>query len=499
MNNTTSQTRLWYSSTNMIFWGILTLTIFGWVAAILEFVFGIYSIFFHFVDSFLSTLRQFGHSNNELSEIYTIYDNISVTMRIFEIFTIIGWVLYVVGLSQFKKAQISERGFRYTSSLNTACWLGISSICCYFIGGFVGAFGILFNFTGWILTLVSFFIFRSAFNNLSFEKSWNQKAQSGAGTLCSSYTLAIILMFLPIISTIIILSIIAGAVDNIVLFFKEFNIAGIEALYQHFAGILVVIILFIIISVILWILKTVFLFSGWNKIKNGGLNRKAAVSNQNKYAAETSESEGDLIAFEGETDNHISEEYEDDSTDDEDEDSNRGWIIGGCIAGAIILLIILLRFCSGGQSQQNNDINNDSAAMAGMLFPTAEEESTEQETTDEEMENSYDDTTEPDTEPDGNEYTTHYRGTINNKYEIEMTLRTDGGAYYCGEYFYTSRKTPIGLSGQLNEYTDNLVLDEYNGTDKTGTFEGTLSEYRYSGTWTSADGETTYPFSLTIK
>lgn len=407
MNNTTSQTRLWYSSTNMIFGGILTLTIFGWIAAILD-VFGMLSLFKNLAESLFYMIRPFAKFEDEAPEIYTKYNNIAATMRIFEIFTIIGWVLYVVGLSQFKKAQISERGFRYTSSLNTACWLGISSICCYFIGGFVGAFGILFNFTGWILSLISLFIFRSAFNKLSCEKSWNQKAQNGASTLCSSYTLAIILMVLPIICTIIMLSIIAGAIDNIVLSFKEFNIAGIEALKQYLAGILVLITLFSIISIILWILKTVFLFSGWNKIKNGGLNRKAAVSNQNKYAAETSESEGDLIAFESETDNYISEEYEDDSTDDEDEDSNRGCIIGGCIAGAIILLIILLRFCSGGQSQQNNDINNDSAAMAGMLLPTAEEEATEQETTDEEMEESLVDTTEPDTEPDGNEYSYSY-------------------------------------------------------------------------------------------
>ncbi|NPD91469.1 hypothetical protein [Xylanibacter muris] len=102
-------------------------------------------------------------------------------------------------------------------------------------------------------------------------------------------------------------------------------------------------------------------------------------------------------------------------------------------------------------------------------------------------------------EPAGEEYTHSYKGTVDDKYAIEMTLTSDGGAYYTGEYFYTKNKTPIQLRGQLTDDIKHLVLEEYEGMNMIGKFEGTLSDNGYSGTWTSADGNTSYPFSVTVK
>ncbi len=102
-------------------------------------------------------------------------------------------------------------------------------------------------------------------------------------------------------------------------------------------------------------------------------------------------------------------------------------------------------------------------------------------------------------EPAGDEYTHSYQGTINGVNAIEMTLTTDGGAYYSGEYFYTKNKQPIQLRGQLTDDNEHLVLEEYAGMNMTGKFEGTLTRNGYSGTWTSADGEKSYPFSITKK
>ncbi len=99
----------------------------------------------------------------------------------------------------------------------------------------------------------------------------------------------------------------------------------------------------------------------------------------------------------------------------------------------------------------------------------------------------------------GDEYTHTYTGTINGKYAIEMTLTTDGGAYYTGEYFYTKNKTPIQLRGQLTDDYEHLVLEEFVGMNMTGKFEGTLSPKRYHGTWTNADGSKYYSFDVTAK
>lgn len=106
-------------------------------------------------------------------------------------------------------------------------------------------------------------------------------------------------------------------------------------------------------------------------------------------------------------------------------------------------------------------------------------------------------TTPSSEEPEEDRYTHTYKGAINNRYAIEMTLTSDGETDYTGEYFYTKNKTPIQLRGMLTD--GRLVLEEYVGMNLTGKFEGTLSRNSYSGTWTSSDGKTSYPFSVYIK
>ena len=105
-------------------------------------------------------------------------------------------------------------------------------------------------------------------------------------------------------------------------------------------------------------------------------------------------------------------------------------------------------------------------------------------------------TKQEESEPEGDMYTHHYKGSIDNKYAIEMTLTTDGGAYYTGEYMYVKNKRPIQLSGQRVDDGDRLVLEEYVGDKMTGRFDGILGHTGYSGTWTSADGSRSYPFSV---
>lgn len=102
-------------------------------------------------------------------------------------------------------------------------------------------------------------------------------------------------------------------------------------------------------------------------------------------------------------------------------------------------------------------------------------------------------------EPESENNTRTYHGTINNKYAIEMTLTSDGSVYYSGEYFYTKSKSPIQLRGKLTDGSGYLVLEEFVGMNMTGKFEGTISRGGYSGTWTSADGKTSYPFNVSIK
>lgn len=215
MNQSSSRIQLWKTSTNLIFWGVLALTLFGWFAAISESIYSFLSIFFNIVERYSELAMQFGQENDKLSKAIGYYHNTATVMRIFEILSIAGWVMYVIGLSKFKNSQITERAQWLTGNLKSACWLGIAGIFCYFLAGFLGWFGFLFRFVGWILNLISLFKFAGAFNKLSREKSWNQHARQGAKNLKTSYTFAIILQFLPIIIGLIVLFVGIGMIGEL--------------------------------------------------------------------------------------------------------------------------------------------------------------------------------------------------------------------------------------------------------------------------------------------
>ncbi len=200
----------------MIFWGVLVLTLFGWFASITESIYSFLGIVFNTAENLSDMAMQYAdHQNEKLSKAIGYYDNVGTAMRIFEVITIAGWVFYVNGLSKLKTSQISEHGRWLTGKLNSACWLGISGILCYFIAGFLGWFGFLFRFVGWILNLISLFKFAGSFNKLSREKSWNQHARKGAKNLNTSYTFAIILQFLPIIIGLVVLFVGIGMIGDL--------------------------------------------------------------------------------------------------------------------------------------------------------------------------------------------------------------------------------------------------------------------------------------------
>lgn len=201
----TNQSRTWHDSSAMISWGILALTLFGLIASVLESIFGIFDGFFKLLNTYADMASQLGAGDNNFYKLIRIYENTTLSMRVFQILTIAGWVFYVYGLSRFRHAQTTERAAGLTGRLYSACWLGLVSMLCYFLASWLGWFGVLFRLTGWILLLVSLFKFRSTFSHLTREESWNATAQRGAATLRTSYTLAIILQFFPLICGIVLL------------------------------------------------------------------------------------------------------------------------------------------------------------------------------------------------------------------------------------------------------------------------------------------------------
>lgn len=89
-----------------------------------------------------------------------------------------------------------------------------------------------------------------------------------------------------------------------------------------------------------------------------------------------------------------------------------------------------------------------------------------------------------------------YEGSINNKYQITMTL-TKTGNVLSGSYAYATIGTSIKVAGTIDE-NGAIVLNEYSDSDKLlGTFNGTYRAEGISGNWNRANSDKLLPFLLT--
>lgn len=459
MNTSFSPSMQWRSSSAMIFWGVLVLTLFGWIASILESIFSIMDYTYKIVAGVGQTLTFYGEKADTYIAFLNAHSTVASSMRVFEVLTLGGWVVYVVGLSQFKTAQITERGRWLAGSLNTACWLGLISMLCYFLAGFAGWLGLLLRFIGWILLLVSLFKFRGASGKLSYEQSWNERAQSGARNLRLSYTVAIILQFFPLICGMVVLFVGFGMIGNIGGLLSNGGMDSIDMIKEAIAGALGLILILGLTALVLWILQFINLLSGWKRIKNGGLVREKESETTSQEAPAT---EGIQTPVTRPVTEPIKERIEN-AFDDNDlpkSSGKQGWVIGSCIAGTLVV-ILTLWLCFGQKGQEATSLQT---------------------------------TTEAYSRPNS------YKGTIDNQYEIEMTFKADGDAYFNGSYHYTKNNNakPIQLRGRLINGHDHLILDEYVGDKKTGTFDGHLIRSSYRGTWTSANEKKQFPFNVTL-
>lgn len=503
-----SETRAaWRPSTTMIFCGVLALTIFGWFTAILEPIYAALDAIFS-ITAKEQDISLLAVASDSTRTFLRIYDNVAITTRIFQIITLAGWVVYVVGLSQFRNAQVTRRGLRLSGSLNAACWLGLSAIFCGFIAGFLGMFGFLFRFIGWILMLISLFKFRSTFYELSWEDSWNKKAKTGAVSLKISYTLAIILEFYPLICGIMLFFIALGAIGNPGSIANDFVDNGMGVLVQYFAGGIGFVILLIIAGLILWICKIVYLFAGWNEIRKGSISRKILTGQQQADIIddeddedEEYDNENSVVMAEPDSAGHkeeanIQETEEEEEEKEYESDNKRNWLLWGSIVGAVLIVAFIFWFCLSGNGR---DKENSSTPLTEIEFSEELDESespTSSKIKDtEDFEQSDTEDFQSNDEPVSDTGTPIYKGSINGQYAIEMTLIADGSEV-TGEYRYIKNKTSMQLRGEFTDGYEHLVLEEYKGLTMTGKFEGTLANGVYDGTWTSADGEKSYPFTV---
>ena len=86
-------------------------------------------------------------------------------------------------------------------------------------------------------------------------------------------------------------------------------------------------------------------------------------------------------------------------------------------------------------------------------------------------------------------------GAINNKYQISMEITIQGGNVY-GNYGYDSQTGKLVLNGTIDAQGNVVMYESDNRGQRTGIFRGTIDPEGggISGTWSSPDGRTAYPF-----
>lgn len=91
------------------------------------------------------------------------------------------------------------------------------------------------------------------------------------------------------------------------------------------------------------------------------------------------------------------------------------------------------------------------------------------------------------------------RGTVGDV-QIQVNLRpkeeVDEG--HEGEYFIFGNSHKILLAGEIEKDGVIFMEESVNGTDISGQWDGTLEGDVLAGTWMSADGSITKPFSLKL-
>lgn len=258
MTNIIDKKAEWRSWSTLIFWGVVALTIFGWIAGVFEFFSGIVQT----AQGIISKVGQYGELDG-ISTIQEYLDGFNTLMSTFEFLVIASWTVYLFGLYKFRFAQTSASSLACVKRINSAAWVGLVGAFFVMVAGWSPwfmAWG--FRFISWIFATVSYFMFHSAFRDLECESAWSKMAQRGALLLRKSANYNIWLQFMPIIIFVIGLIVLMVTYQSI-MSSSSYGLQEYIGLYIFLGVILGLVIL------VLSIMQLIYRIWGWNRIMRG--------------------------------------------------------------------------------------------------------------------------------------------------------------------------------------------------------------------------------------
>lgn len=253
----------WQSSASRIFWGIV-------LSSIL-------TVFCNFYDAvaWLPILIEVlvKHSQQEDISIWeSKFFLVSVTAKLI---IIVGYVMYLTGLTSFAQIQQTANAARYVYRARTAViMLIITSVVFVFFGFvmYVPFVGILFLLLIWLLYVIAYFIMASAYKGLMHCDDFSGIAKLGAKNVHYSAVCMLRLLFAPIFIFIIFVGFFLSAgVSTVKLTQMATSMHDIQQGAMGLLFIAGLIGFLILIFLICWsVCAFIWPMMGWYRIKNGG-------------------------------------------------------------------------------------------------------------------------------------------------------------------------------------------------------------------------------------
>ncbi|MBQ8458067.1 MAG: NADH-quinone oxidoreductase subunit J [Prevotella sp.] len=249
-------TTTWKESTQKIFWGVIVIAVAGLFNTVYDYVTVVTNVVGMLEDMLP---REVGRGiSSSLAVVNTIGGLVKVAI-------IVGYVLYLLGLTQFAAIQSNGLAAQNIQKVRTAV---IILICCFAATVVFGILlkipfvGILITLAIWVATLVAYIKMKNAFGVLMTSPAFSVKSQAGAKKLRTAALCNIWVMLLPIIAALMVALFVFSAFSGM-----SSGGQGIESL-MYTGGVLLA--LMLICAIVLLIIALIYPFIGWYKIMTGG-------------------------------------------------------------------------------------------------------------------------------------------------------------------------------------------------------------------------------------
>lgn len=320
---------IWTKHTRLILTGVIIVAIAGWVAGILQTA----SIA---IDTANDLLKAAGEEELPLKP-FTLSA---------QTLTIIGYILYLVGLNGFKSIQKNYEASAMVGRISTACGFEIAATLLLFPASFLPViFGWLFRFGAFVCTIISLILLKSAFEELREEATWSKPALKGAEQLRKSAVYNINLIWMPFVAAAVI-------VVSIPLFTKgiDFNnlmYTGFDEISRQIKGTVFAVGLEVLafgLIMLYWsVMQFVLRILGWVNIHAGRLVEETNAQDENSTATAsfTPEAQTDTSLYTSHTNTPDTENSVPQSCPSQ---RNKLLLYSG-IALAILVTAICMAFC----------------------------------------------------------------------------------------------------------------------------------------------------------